>query len=224
MIFAKSHLKKGSLIYTIAAKCYQGVTRAKRKISGKNSNRQVGVTSIFQEEEEMGMCSLNPVPNLDLAWELFKPTSVLDVGCGTGISMVYFRKKGAEVYGLEGSEMAISMSQVKQYIQQADLHQPQITGRKFDLVWCFEVAEHIHPDYVDALVETLTSNGDTLFLSAAHPGQGGLGHFNEQPPEYWIEKLEARGFSHQPDLTAKFAAIEDMFSENILIFKKSHQD
>ena len=53
-------------------------------------------------------------------------------------------------------------------------------------MWCFEVAEHIHSKYVSSLLDTLTNHGNRILLSAARPGQGGLGHLKEQPPDYWI--------------------------------------
>ena len=62
-----------------------------------------------------------------------------------------------------------------------------------DLVWSCEVAEHILPDKVDHYLDTL-ANGRVVAMTHAVPGQGGHHHVNCQPREYWIEKLNARGY------------------------------
>ena len=67
--------------------------------------------------------------------------------------------------------------------------------KSFDLVWCFEVAEHIHPKFVDIFVNNLTRHSKVVALSAAPPGQGGEGHFNEQPKSYWEKKFADRGYA-----------------------------
>ncbi len=69
-----------------------------------------------------------------------------------------------------------------------DLH------RRFDLVICLEVAEHIEPENADRLVESLVRHGSVLAFSAAVPSQGGAHHVNMQWPEYWARKFRARGF------------------------------
>jgi len=71
--------------------------------------------------------------------------------------------------------------------------------RHFDLSLCIEVAEHLPPDRADYLVRLLATCSDTVFFSAAHPGQGGTLHLNEQPPEYWLERFRSYGFDLHPD-------------------------
>ena len=47
----------------------------------------------------------------------------------------------------------------------------------------------------DALVDFMTTlQAPTIVFSAAQPGQGGTGHINEQPPEYWAQRFEGRGY------------------------------
>ena len=40
-------------------------------------------------------------------------------------------------------------------------------------------------------------------MTHAVPGQGGHHHVNCQPSEYWIERIEALGYSFLPDVTAE---------------------
>ena len=94
-------------------------------------------------------------------------------------------------------------------------------GRKFDVVYSLEVVEHIHPDFVDVLVQNIGRHGDVIVMSAARPGQGGEGHFNEQPPEYWIRHFAERQFVLDESLTSQFRALPEIYADNMLVFKRS---
>ena len=142
----------------------------------------------------MGMCSLRPVAVLGAILERFKPRSVLDVGCGTGGSLAFFVEKGLDAMGVEGSALAISKNPNAERVRRHDLEIPLDLGRRFDLVWSFEVAEHLRPEKAETFLDTLTRHSDLVVMSAAPKGQGGDGHFNEQPPEYWIGLMNRRGY------------------------------
>jgi|KBSMisStandDraft_5_1062788.scaffolds.fasta_scaffold295190_2 SAM-dependent methyltransferase len=220
-VHLKNALPRGALLYRLGHQAYQFLLRLQNRFGRHSPPREITENSIFVREEEMSMCSIFPKEILDLTIELLHPRSILDVGCGTGISLDYFKSKGISVRGLEGSALAISKARNAALIQQHDLNQPIHLGQKFDLVWCFEVAEHIHPRYASALLETLTAHGDRILLSAARPGQGGLGHLNEQPPEYWIALLENRGFALRAE-TDRYRNLPDHFAENILLFERTN--
>jgi hypothetical protein len=101
-----------------------------------------------------------------------------------------------------------------------NLNKPFRAGRSFDLVWCFKVAEHIHPAFTSNLLDTLCAHAPHLLLSAAHPGQGGVGHFNEQPAEYWIERLAEREFVFDASSTKRLVANWQWYPENVMFFRK----
>ncbi len=131
-----------------------------------------------------------------LLFEKLGPKSVIDVGCSSGIYLVPFAQRGIEVYGVDGA------SGVGKWIPGnfgvVDLRQPWKPSKRYDLAYCIEVAEHIHCEYQDTLVQTLVDCSDTIFFSAAHPGQGGEGHFCEQPMSYWLNKFAAHGYGSHP--------------------------
>jgi hypothetical protein len=52
----------------------------------------------------------------------------------------------------------------------------------------------------------LSNLAPVVVFSAAQPGQGGLGHVNEQPTDYWIDLFEKEGQIYRPDLTAQLRA------------------
>jgi len=186
----------------------------------KALQRRASKNSIFSDQQELPMCSLDHSRKLETTLARVAPKTVLDLGCGTGKSLDWFLAHGVDVWGVEGSVLARDQSLHPELIQIADLNQPLDLARRFDLLWCVEVVEHIHPQSVGVLMETLTSHADRVVLTAAHPGQGGAGHFNEQPASYWIERFAAKGFSLDVELTEALQSLDEVFAENALAFSR----
>ena len=170
--------------------------------------------------EVLHLASLLPTCLLDAVVEKWHPVSVLDIGCGTGRAVKYLVDKGVDCVGIEGSRATIEASPVRDRIRCLNLNHPVSLGRQFDVVWSYEVAEHIHPKYTEAFLKTLTSHGSVVVMSAAQPGQGGYGHFNEQPSLYWIERLNRRGFSYLADVSTHFQSLPDDYARNIMVFAR----
>ena len=174
------------------------------------------------DASELSMASLCPAPILEAVIDKWHPKTWLDVGCGTGQAMHYLLQRGIDCVGLEGSEAAIAASPVAERIRCVNLNNPVQLSQTFDLVWSYEVAEHIHPNFVDPFVDTLTGHGDIVLMSAAQPGQGGAGHFNVQPPAYWIAKLRQRTFMFLKDFTDCLHQLDNSvcFCRNMMAFQR----
>lgn len=133
---------------------------------------------------------------LPLVLDLLRPASVVDVGCGSGVWLAEAARLGIEDYqGVDGYTPAESLRIPADRFQIHDLSVPLRLDRRFDLVMCLEVAEHLDASVADGLVESLTRLGPVVLFSAAVPHQGGTGHVNEQFPEYWVERFAARGYA-----------------------------
>lgn len=191
--------------------------------TGRRMNIHFKKSSIFNDKDDLHGCSLLPLELLRNTKKILKPSSILDVGCGTGKSLDWFLSNDIETVGLEGSPMAISHAFNSQKIRQTDLNKPFDLNRKFDIVWCFEVAEHIHPDYTAIFIRSLILHSDTILFSAAHPGQGGVGHFNEQPRSYWIDLFSDLGYLHDEEGRTSVISGWTWFPENIFLFRKISQ-
>ncbi|HXL57274.1 MAG TPA: methyltransferase domain-containing protein [Chitinophagaceae bacterium] len=126
----------------------------------------------------------------------FHPQSVVDVGCGPGTFLKVFLDNGIEdILGIDGNWIDKSNLFIPEvYIKEEDLEKKIIINKKFDLVMCLEVAEHLSEKSEDILIDNLTSLGDKIIFSAAVIHQGGQNHLNEQSPVYWAEKFEKKGF------------------------------
>jgi SAM-dependent methyltransferase len=131
--------------------------------------------------------------------------NVLDIGCATGHWLSQFEKEGLEIFGLEGSDAAFKNLLVDpKTVKHFDLRTKHTEKYDVDLVLSIEVAEHIEPAFAPNYVDVLTSHSaKNIVMTAAPPGQGGEGHVNEQPKEYWIERLEASGYERDEDLENK---------------------
>ena len=180
--------------------------------------RRLSKSGVFLRQSEMGMCSLLPVQKLDRIVSLAQPETILDVGCGTGRTTAYLHKLGFHVLGVEASRIAIRSSDRPDLIYNHDLRLPLDLNQLFDLVWCFEVAEHIHPKFVETFVDNLTRHSKLVAISAAPPGQGGEGHFNEQPQTYWAQKFADRGYGLHIEWTTALQQIDEFYSKNMMVF------
>lgn len=134
---------------------------------------------------------------------LGKPISeitILDVGCATGLYLRPFYEQGFKVHGFEPAfEEAFRAG--------LDIPPEHIMGTEFDgyygadLTICLEVAEHIEEAKSLDFVQQLCSSSDLIVFSAAQPGQGGKGHINCQPKEYWENLFNHYGFELDVDST-----------------------
>jgi cyclopropane fatty-acyl-phospholipid synthase-like methyltransferase len=137
-----------------------------------------------------------------------RPIRVVDIGCGPGHLIEALHRGGIDVLGLDYSAAARGFVSKKGLpFETLDLTtRGVVPGSPWDLAVCCEVAEHLDARHSDTFVENLTSASNTVFLTAAEVGQGGLNHVNEQPNSYWIEKFDHRGFALDGNLTEKARA------------------
>ena len=123
----------------------------------------------------------------------YKPESLLDIGCGTGRHLAFFKEKGLNVAGVDLSESMIN--EAKKHIGQGvDLHCTKASefdlGRKFDLiVSLFHVMSY----------QTENSELERIFKNVhKHLNDGGLFIFDfwygpavlTDPPVVKIKRLE----------------------------------
>ena len=124
-----------------------------------------------------------------LIFQIYKPSSILDIGCGIGTWLKAAKDLGIyDIFGIDSN--LVNQGLLSKYIDDNeflghDLKLPFRLNRKFDLVVCLEVAEHLPVSSADILIQTLVSHSNVILFSAAIPGQGGQNHINEQWPEYW---------------------------------------
>jgi len=126
---------------------------------------------------------------------LFPAATVVDVGCGSGTWAAEYLKAGCDAVGVDGPFVREEQLVIpRERFRRHDLTEPLQLERRFDVVNCLEVAEHLPESRADGFVGDLCALGDVVLFSAAVPGQGGTHHVNEQWPTYWLPKFQACGF------------------------------
>ena len=161
-------------------------------------------------------------------FEVFpKAERILDVGSGSGAFAAELQRRGCSVVACERSFVGrLIASRQRVDCRPFDLRRspPAPIEGVFDLVTCFEVGEHLPPKLGDRLVEFICAHAKEVAFTAAHPGQGGTGHINEQPKEYWIERFKRHGFCFDDAKTANLSlafcesAAAAWFAANICVF------
>jgi SAM-dependent methyltransferase len=154
------------------------------------------------------------------------PQSILDVGCGTGTWLRAAINLGAkEVFGIDGIDIPkeeLHFSQ--QCFKRCDLTSLVDLNRRFDAVFCFEVAEHLDAQFAPVLVETLTKHADRVYFSAACPEQIGQHHANCQWPSYWQYHFNRCGYICEDSIREKIwedDKIEWWYRQNLFV---AHRD
>jgi SAM-dependent methyltransferase len=188
----------------------------------ESARMRLAKDSTFRRKQDvLHSASQCPAAMIDRILNLWNPASVLDVGCGPGVVLDYLLERGlTDLQGLEGSAVAIEAAKHPELIQRVDLAAFVDLKRRFDMVYSVEVAEHLRRDVADIFVDTCVRHGDRILFTAAHPGQGGLGHLNEQLPEYWIEKFRTRGFAYDEKLVSELRPLKNEYPENLMVFQR----
>lgn len=129
--------------------------------------------------------------------ELLEPASIVDVGCGIGAWLAVFADHGVtDVVGVDGDYIDRSLLEIPAELFVAhDLRQPLRLDRRFDLVVCLEVAEHLPAESGPTLVDSLTSLGDAVLFSAAIPHQPGVDHQNGRWQHEWAAIFASRNYT-----------------------------
>lgn len=127
------------------------------------------------------------------------PVTSLDAGCAMGFLVETLAKRGVDAYGIDVSEYAISQvdESVRDKCRVGSLTEP--LGRRYDLITCIEVVEHVPRSETETVIANLCAATDQLLLSTTPQDYGEATHLNVQPPEYWSALLASHGFVRQVD-------------------------
>jgi SAM-dependent methyltransferase len=153
-----------------------------------------------------------------------KPGSVIDFGCGCGYLLAIIGQAcGCDIMGLNGDkpdnlQIPAPVFQVANFLNSVDVR------KKFDLVLSLEVAEHLPASYADIFICDLVRHAEKyVIFSAATPGQGGVGHINEQPHEYWHKQFLKHGFEMRDEIRPILMGHKDIpfwYRRNIFLYER----
>lgn len=123
-------------------------------------------------------------------------SSVLDLGCGNGFLLEPMADRGKDVLGVElsGDAHALLRADLRDRVVITDVTEFAV-AKRFDLVACIEVAEHIESSLSDKLIATITNHAAKwVYFTAASPYQPGHGHINCHQQFFWLKRFRNHGF------------------------------
>ncbi len=132
------------------------------------------------------------------------PRSVMDAGCALGMLVEQLRARGVDAEGVDISEYAIAQADesVRPYVRVASITEP--FGRRYDLIVCIEVLEHMPRADAEAAIANMCAWSDDILFSSSPYDHKEATHLNVNPPEYWAERFARHGFFRDVDFDASF--------------------
>jgi Methyltransferase domain len=120
-----------------------------------------------------------------------QPESVLEVGWGTGMLVEQLRELDVDAGVLDASENAIAGAVAP-------------LDRKYDLVLCIDVLEHVPALDAEETIENLCAATDRILFSSSPSGYAEPTNVNVQPLEVWSAHFARQGFIRKLDFDASF--------------------
>lgn len=162
-------------------------------------------------------------------FEVYRPESVVDVGCGAGAWLAAAESLGStRLQGLDGDWVDESKLLSKQIaFEPADFSRPLEIAGSFDLCISVEVAEHLAAERAAGFVAALCNAAEVVLFSAAIKHQGGNSHVNEQWQSYWIKLFNNCGYGCFDIFRGAVwnnREVELWYRQNIFLFVKRTTD
>jgi hypothetical protein len=134
------------------------------------------------------------------------PATVLDAGCAMGMLVECLRDRGVEAYGIDVSDYALGEVRIdiKPYCRKASITEP--LARRYDLIVCVEVLEHLPAEEAVAAAANLCDHTDDLIFSSTSTDFKEATHVNVRPPEYWAELFARQSFFRDVDYDPSYVA------------------
>lgn len=150
--------------------------------------------------------------------------SVFDLGCGSGTFLKAFVDLGRDG---AGCDLRPDLAREKGLtVFPADVCVALRHGKRYGLLLCFEVAEHIPARFSGQLVRNCCALSDRILFTAAPPGQGGVGHINEQPRDFWEGLFRESGYILETELAGdikremRARQVIGWLCDNLMLFRK----
>lgn len=147
---------------------------------------------------------------------IFKPKTVLDIGCAKGFFALAFRNRRIEAYGVDTSEYAISNApiEIMPFIYKVDIEKDNLPfdNKYFDFIIFFETIEYLRETshILQEIKRVLKREG--IVYQKTVPKRRGNGdiRINVHDKKFWITEFEKVGF--------KFIQNND-FVKSLLIYE-----
>jgi hypothetical protein len=196
------------------------------KISNTLENKQY-TSRFYQKQIDGSARSAQAV--LHFLYSLYKPLSVIDIGCGHGAWLATAESLGSlTLKGLDGPWVDQSSLLSKNInFSSIDFEKDFSVDEKYDLCISVEVAEHLPESRSRFFIQTLCKSSDVVLFSAAIKEQGGTNHINEQWQSYWINLFDKNDYDCLDIIRPVLWKNEDVewwYRQNIFLFVRRLSD
>jgi hypothetical protein len=146
----------------------------------------------------------------------FAPCSTWAVGKVT--PPAFFKGKAAPCSASRAARGRLADSVIPEHVAAHDFTQgAYLPERSFDLLWSCEFLEHVESRYEANILGTFAHAAKVILVTHAFPRQTtGHHHVNCRPSSYWIQRIEALGFTCHAPLTreARTVTLQDFAGIN----------
>lgn len=169
---------------------------------------------LHSEIEDYGACGARNAEQVYALLNLFHPKSILDFGCGKGslkpaVEQLIFKRRISASHGKFVSKLAQKRhSQIVNYPEWTE-YDPAILGkdvfpsnRIFDMVVATDVLEHVEPDMLESVLESIRGVTGTVFFctigiapSSRRLSDGRDAHLIIEDEKFWRDELYANSFT-----------------------------
>jgi len=153
--------------------------------------------------------------------DYFNPESVLDLGCGRGCYLYFWKWYVNKSLGIEISEWAIKNAFTSGMIIGDISNEKKYIGCEADLITAIDVLEHLSDEDLDKTLTNISKYGKKFLFSIPFIGDPNLEadstHIQKKTKEEWIKLIESYG------IEIKETPKDWSFYEQILIGRKNDE-
>jgi cyclopropane fatty-acyl-phospholipid synthase-like methyltransferase len=134
----------------------------------------------------------------------FKPSRVIDLGCGTGSNCIYLAQNGFQVTGIDFAPAAIELAKKRadQTGVSADFMVDDLTNLKqvsgsYDLLLDYGTFDDLRPKQRELYIQNI--------LQLTHPGSNLLLYAHEWTPKWWERPIYSLGALYLGEANTRFS-------------------
>ena len=191
-------------IYTTNAEALPSIRLSDKESKDVDAKRQIyGGASDKAHLGGFTTLDLDGVSPLTWKWmvETIGIKSIVDLGCGKGVSSLWFHLQGVNTLCAEGSHDAVQQSLLppETLVEHDFTRGPWWPDTTYDAVWCVEFSEHVQRQYIRNYMPIFRK---AALIFVTHSTWGGWHHAEVHKDDWWIAKYTAlSGLIFSPELT-----------------------
>ncbi len=147
-----------------------------------------------------------------------KRAKVLDVGCGQGVVLHLFRKRGFDAVGIGVDERDLTVCRKKGFnVLRMDQSELDFPPDSFDVVWCRHCLEHsVIPFYTLCGFAEVLKEGGLLYVEVPAPDtacrhEENKNHYSVLGVSMWKELIKRSGFVLKDSFNIDIGRLEDTY-------------